>query len=195
MVRFSIILVTLLSLNFGFAQGSNNKGMPFDSVEFSFGDILYQGKLYTGLLYANRADGSQKASANVVNGRYMGAARTYYPSGQTHFTMRFVDGEAVGNIKVYYPNGEVKLQANLAGNSRDGGSNVKNINYWVYYQSKYKQKFKGSGRIMLLTREGLTTQKLSEMPTDRIYSFAIFDNRVKNGGRYISNSADMYFPY
>jgi hypothetical protein len=195
MVRFSLLVFALLSINLGISQNAEKVGLPFDSVEFSFGDILYKGKLYTGILYANRSDGSKKASANVSNGRYMGAARTYYPSGQTHFTMRFQNGDAVGNIKVYYPNGEVKLQANLSGDAREGGSNVRNINYWVYYQSKYKQKFKGSGRVMLLTKEGLTTNRLSEMPFDRIHAFAIFDNRVKNGGRLIPNSSEMYFPF
>lgn len=195
MVRIAVLILALSIFQVSFAQNTNETGLPFDSVEFSFGDIFYNGKLYTGTLYALRADGSKKASANVANGRYAGAARTYYPSGQTHFTMRFKDGQAVGNIKVYYPNGEVKLLANLGGTAREGGSNVRNINYWVYYQSNYKQKFKGSGRIMLLTKEGLSTQRLSEMPMDRVYAFAIFDNRVKNGGKFIPNSAEMYFPF
>lgn len=195
MVRLGFFILAFLAINSVQAQDSAEQGLPFDSVEFSFGDIFYKGKLYTGTLYALRADGSKKASANVSNGRYMGAARTYYPSGQTHFTMRFKDGEAVGNIKVYYPNGEVKVLANLGGNAREGGAKIRNINYWVYYQSNYKQKFKGSGRIMLLTKEGLTTQRLCEMPMDRVYAFAIYDNRVKNNGKFIANSSEMYFPF
>lgn len=195
MVKNLVLVISFFIAQIGFSQNEQDQGFPFDSVEFSFGDILYNGKLYSGILYANRADGSKKASANVINGRYAGSVRTFYPSGQTHFAMRFQNGEAVGNIKVYYPNGEVKLQANLSGDAREGGSNVRNINYWVYYQSNYKQKFKGSGRLMFLTKEGLTSQKLSEMPIDRIHAFRILDNRVKNGGRFISNSSEMYFPY
>ena len=195
MVKYIFIACSLLWANLALAQGDESLSLPFDSVQFSFGEIIYQNKPYSGTLYEKYADGGNKASANVVNGKYNGSVRTFYPGGQTHFTLRFEDGEAKGTIRVYYPNGEMKLQANLGKTAREGGSNVKNISYWVYYQSSYKQKFKGSARVMFLTKEGLTCSSLGDMPANKIYAFGIFDNKLKNNGKFIANSALMYYPF
>lgn len=195
MVKYILILGAFICSTIVFGQDDETTGLPFDSVEFSFGEISYQNKPYTGTLYDRYADGGNKASANVVNGKYNGSVRTFYPGGQTHFTLRFDDGEAKGTLRVYYPNGEMKLQVNLGGTAREGGSNLKNITYWVYYQSNYKQKFKGSGRIMFLTKEGLTCSALGDMPANKIYAFGIYDNKLKNNGKFIANSALMYYPF
>lgn len=174
---------------------AQDASLPFDSVSFSFGKISYNNKAYTGSLIATYPDGSNKASANVVDGLYEGSVRTFYPGGQTHINIRFVNGQPEGILRAYYPNGEQKLQAKVQGQAREGGCNVKNISYWVYYQNKYKQKFKGSARLKFLTVEGLSSYAIGYMPANKIEAFALYDNKLRNSGKFIENSAEMYFPF
>lgn len=192
MVKPVLALLCFLFTSILMAQ---DESMPFDSVTFEFGKITYQNKNYTGSLIAFYPDGGNKASANVVDGLYEGSVRTFYPNGQTHINVRFSKGEANGILRAYYPNGEQKLQADVQGQAREGGCDVKNISYWVYYQNNYKQKFKGSARLKFLSSEGLSSYGLNYMPAHKITSFALYDNKLRNKGKFIENSAEMYYPF
>ncbi len=189
-----IIWVLILFPSLLFAQENPVMKIHADSVEYNNGIITYQGKDYTGVLEAFYPNGDKKVVARVLMGQYHGPLRTYYENGQTHMTLTFKQGELVKSMAVYFDNGELKLRADVGEQERNGGNKVTNISYAFYRQTSMERGFKGSARMQLITHQGLSAYSNGFLPCNEIAGFRLFDNRLKNNGKFLEDSREVMAP-
>ncbi|TXC77050.1 toxin-antitoxin system YwqK family antitoxin [Luteibaculum oceani] len=193
MIKLSLV-VALVSM--GFANGYAQGALAYDQVMFAKDKIL---DLRTGLPYSGRleekySNGKLKWVSLVKDGKLIGSTKGFYPSGQTHFILTYEDGDLTGVFTEYFSNGELKFQGDISRQSRYGGNDMRGFLYCYYDGDRYKNKYKGKGRIQLMTANGLSPFFNGHMSPNLIEGYRVFENKMVNYGMFIEDSREIVCP-
>ncbi len=82
----------------------------YDEIDFDDQLALYKDEPFTGIIYADYADGSAEISYRYVDGLPSGLQRRWYPNGQIEEEWDAIRGHGAAWSRKWYANGQLEYE-------------------------------------------------------------------------------------